>query len=126
MILMEDWARRESNVVRAFGFASTSFAQWLNADPDRYSLVISTNATQIVWILFGKDQSQPASLFISGNTSFVTMDIKDYGQIVTESVWIKTTSGTPGVTVTSLSYTPNRKAVLDRHYERAVSYAPTL
>jgi hypothetical protein len=124
--VLYDWLRAEPTITRYSLTSSLAYQQLCPADPMRFGIILNTVASANVVYSFDESSAHQEEFVTSQYWSVFYLTDHDIPGLITNSVWVKSTSGTPVIYATALSYNPSKRSVYDAIIRKYLSDIGTL
>lgn len=115
------WARAQARVVTYGLTGANAWVQLVPADPDRFSLWVTTDSTANVAVAFLQGSVFLPIVTLATTYNFAGWSEDDIGELITYPVWVIAPTGSPSVRGTSVSYLPDRRQTINAILQRELS-----
>lgn len=124
--LVTRYLRGRCNVQQTLTSVTTSWKQVMGADPDRFDLWVSADATNAVAVAFQINQSPHGVVTLSTSYNFVEFSEDTVGELIKYPVYAIALAGTVNVVATSSSYLSEMRQLNDRLVRQQLSNPSSL
>src|SRR4029077_6160962 len=124
--LILKWLRNHCKIQTMNPLVQTVRGQRKSYDPDRFAMILSGDATNIIRVYLGDVWSGSATVLLCPGQNFVLYDELTIGSLVSAPIWATASAVNTPFFITTLSYTPERKSAFDKFIHKQLSDAGAL